>query len=81
MVQAGETKPPRITWRARIRAGWKGLHLAERIAWIIAIALIIFGIEVSGLFTIVGGSRPFAFVLNKFTGSVSVCTASGCQEL
>ena len=72
MVQAGETRPPRVTWRARMRAGWKGLHLAERIAWIIAIALVVFGIETGGLFTLADGTdKAFAFVLNRFTGSVS----------
>lgn len=82
MVQAGETRPPRVTWRARIRAGWKGLHLAERIAWIIAIALVVFGIETGGLFTVAGGTdKPFTFVLNRFTGSVSLCTAAGCRDL
>jgi hypothetical protein len=82
MAQAGDTKPPRVTWRARIRAAWKGLHLAERVVWIIAAALVVFGIEIGGLFTVVGGSdKPFAFVLNRFTGTVSLCVPGGCKDL
>ena len=82
MVQSGETRPPRTTWRAHIRAGWNGLHLAERIAWIVAAALIVFGIEIGGLFTIAGSSdKGFAFVLNRFTGSVSFCLPGGCKDL
>ena len=80
MVQ--EAKPPRVTWRARIRVGWKNLHLAERGVWIIAAALVVFGIEIGGLFAIVGSNdKPFAYILNRFTGGVSFCQPSGCRDL
>jgi len=81
MVQASEVKPPGVTWRARVRAGWQNLHLAERIAWIVAIALVVFGVEIGGFFVVATSEKGIAYVVNRFTGSVSLCLPNGCKGL
>jgi hypothetical protein len=79
---AAETSfPPRTKWHARVRAGWRTLSTVERIAWIIAVALVIFGLEIGGLFTITSNDKGFAYILNRFTGGVSLCTTIGCKDL
>jgi hypothetical protein len=80
--QSAASSTKRIPWRIRWRAAWRGLSIAERIAWIIAVGLVVSGLEIGGLFAIAGGSdKPFAFVLNRFTGTVSFCIPTGCKEL
>jgi hypothetical protein len=78
---AGTPLPTRMTWRARIRAGWRGLSTAERIAWIIAAAAIIFGIEIGGFFAITSDDKGFVYIINRFTGSVTFCAPGGCKDL
>jgi hypothetical protein len=76
-----ETKPTRVTWRMRIRASWQKMSPAERIAWIAAVALIIFGLEIGGFFIAMTDGKGTAYIVNRFTGTVSFCVPSGCRDL
>jgi hypothetical protein len=76
----------RVTWRARFRTWWRALSVAERIAWISAIALVVLGMEIGGFFVSIPGNTATAitggiYVINRFTGSVSFCIPSGCRSL
>lgn len=59
---------------------------ALRIALIIAAALIAAGIANGGIYTIAAGSAEnnpqggTVFVINRFTGTVSLCTPVVCRE-
>ncbi|HEY1261397.1 MAG TPA: hypothetical protein VGF34_19280 [Stellaceae bacterium] len=59
---------------------------AIRIAIIIAVALIISGLAIGGIYTVAAGSSEnnpaggAIFVVNRFTGSVNWCNAAGCRE-
>lgn len=78
-VELEARRAARVPLRTQVRAWWKGLDRAQRIAWILALSAIIAGWEIGGTYTAAADLKGSAYVVNRFTGSVHFCAPNECR--